>query len=613
MSMLKRIAKCLFFLILLLLNSFHTDASKNELKFAPFKSKFLKYLEDVENGRYFSSLNGYYLGWTPPPVDLSHVKGTVNKIVRLSYPPSYDLRNLNKLTSVRSQGSCGSCWTFGTYSSLESTLMPAQQKDFSEQHLNANHGFDFAECAGGNAFMSTAYLARWTGPAAESDFPYPYAPLGIEGYALQNHIQQVIFLPERMNFLDNDTIKYFVTNYGAVYFAFRWNASYYNSVNHSYYYTGSDSANHAVAIVGWDDNYDKNNFNIAAPGNGAFIVRNSWGNTWGENGYFYISYYDNSLTEFRSFNNAEATNNYDKIYQYDPLGWSNSAGYGDTVAWAGNIFEAQDDKPLFAVSFYTTDLNVNVTIYIYKNVSGTTDPRNGSLAATKTGTFSYPGYRTVVLDSSVPLSSGEKFSVVIKVLDSSYIYPLALEDDIAGYSSSASANVGESFVSHSGTSWSDLGSMWNANACIKAFTKTPSYAPSTFYLDTDWNSIADMVKPYGGLSDVPISGDWDGDGDTDYGVYRPSNSTFYLDTNGDSFANIIKVYGGVGDVPVTGDWDGDGNTNYGVFRPSNCKFYLDTNWDSLANIVRAYGGIGDIPVTGDWNGDTITNYGIYRH
>jgi len=148
-----------------------------------------------------------------------------------SYPATYDLRTLGKLSPIRNQGTCGSCWTFGTYASLESFLLPSETRDFSEQDLNANHGFDWLECAGGNAFISQAYLARWSGPLNETDVPYPYAT-----FDPIKHVQQVIWLPARASATDNDTIKYFLTNNGAVYFSFYWSSSYFNDTDDTYYY-----------------------------------------------------------------------------------------------------------------------------------------------------------------------------------------------------------------------------------------------------------------------------------------------------------------------------------------------------------------------------------------
>jgi len=135
-------------------------------------------------------------------------------------------------------------------------------------------------------------------------------------------------------------------------------------------------------------------------------------------------------------------------------------------------------------------------------------------------------------------------------------------------------------------------------------------AHNKFYLDTNWDGQADNTKTFGKSGDIPVTGDWNGDGNTNYGVYRPSKCKFYLDTDWDGFANIVKSYGKAGDIPVVGDWDGDGTVNYGIYRGS--KFYLDTDWDGIADIVRPFGKLGDIPVTGDWDGDGTTNIGIYR-
>jgi C1A family cysteine protease len=470
----------LLLIILILIISFFTAASDNVLRIAPVDPSFQRYIENAEKGimRIYSA-SGYALGEVPAPVDLTHIKGPINHRKEASYPSTYDLRLLNKLTPVKDQGGCGSCWAFATYGSLESYLMPGEW-DFSEQDLNANHGFDFLECEGGNALMSTAYLARWDGPLTESDVPYPYlAGLNSE-YTPQKHIQQVEFIPERTDSLDNDGIKYFVTNYGAVYMKMGWYSSAYNSSSYGYYYDGSSSTNHGVCIVGWDDDYDKNNFNKTPPGNGAFIGKNSWGTSWGDNGYFYISYYDAKLTPVAAFNNAEDTDNYSQIYQYDPLGWVNNVGYSSTIGWAANIFTSFNDQSLQSIGFYTNDTNVSTTIYIYKSISGNTDPTNGTLAASKNVFFVYPGYHTVKLDSLVGLATAERFSVVVKFENSSYLYPIAVEYPYSGYSSNAAANPGESFFCSNGESWVDATSSYsNMNVCIKAFSycampQTPS-------------------------------------------------------------------------------------------------------------------------------------------
>ena len=71
-----------------------------------------------------------------------------------------------------------------------------------------------------------------------------------------------------------------------------WSDAAYNGTTKSYCYTGTGDPNHDVVIVGWDDDYAASNFSPRRAGNGAFIVRNSWGSGWGASGYFYVSYYD---------------------------------------------------------------------------------------------------------------------------------------------------------------------------------------------------------------------------------------------------------------------------------------------------------------------------------
>lgn len=424
-------------------------------------------------------------GQLPDTVDFSYIDFSSSAPMLDTYVSYYDLRAQEKVTSVKDQGSCGSCWTFASYGSLESTLMPGQNLDMSEQNLKNLHGFDVAPCAGGNAQMATAYLARWDGPVLESKDPYDPYDISSPSISAVNHVQEVIFLPTRKSSLDNDAVKWALQEYGAVYSSMIWSDSSYNSKNYSYYYTGSSTyGSHGVTIVGWNDNFDRKRFSPAAPGNGAFIVKNSWGDSWGEDGYFYISYYDSSFAK-RNVNavfTAEQVNNYDNIYQYDPLGWTASVGYGDTVAWGANVYTATSDEVLKAVSFYTTSSGFSYEVFIY------TDPVSGPLGELKSnvsGTFAYPGYHTVTLDDDVGLTTGQKFSVVVKLSTPGYGYPLAMETPLPYlYSSTATSHAKESYIAKNGKAWTDITSSFsNANLCIKALTSDAVVMP-VMNLDT---------------------------------------------------------------------------------------------------------------------------------
>lgn len=124
------------------------------------------------------------------------------------------------------------------------------------------------------------------------------------------------------------------------------------------------------------------------------------------------------------------------------------------------------------------------------------------------------------------------------------------------------------------------------------------YRPSssTFYLrNSNSTGPPDLSIPYGAVGDLPVVGDWDGNGSTTIGLYRPSNSTFYLrNSNSTGVPDVTAPYGASGDIPLVGDWDGNGTTTIGVFRPSNNTFYLRNNNSSgFAELIVPYGASGD--------------------
>ena len=462
---------------------------------APLNEEFLEYKKRpyLDKFRLFSA-EGYPLGLLPSPHDVSHFLD--RPPVRISgLPASYDLRQQKKLTSVKNQGNCGSCWAFATYGSLESFLLPAENWDFSEQNLIDRHGFDYGPCKGGNIYMSAAYLARWSGPVKEEDDPYVYRVMA--QFPVRKHVQEIIFIPPRSDSLDNDLIKQAVLNYGAVYTSMYYASSCYHPGQWTYYNPDRKEGSHAVAIVGWDDNFDRARFLNQPPGNGAFIVKNSWGGTWGDSGYFYVSYYDRYLAR-RGFNalvKAETITNYEVVYQYDLLGWTTSLGYsGRDYAWYANIFTANSSAPLTAVSFYAPAATNIYEIYIYLNVAPD-QPRSGTLATFKSGRLDSPGYFTIPLDNAIAIMPQQRFSVVVKMTTPGYNYPIPVEKPISGYSSQARSSAGESFVSSDGISWADLHTSWsgsyaNTSVCLKAFAGYPPlYPPANFKLQRLENNL----------------------------------------------------------------------------------------------------------------------------
>src|SRR5208283_3678568 len=164
------------------------------------------------------------------------------------------------------------------------------------------------------------------------------------------------------------------------------------------------------------------------------------------------------------------------------------------------------------------------------------------------------------------------------------------------------------------------------------FAARPAYAGVfrqgfLWVLDIDGNQQMnippDLVYAYGGIpGDIPITGDWNGDGHTKIGIYRPGNGLFILDTNGNGVLDAgdavfnLHIGKSPGDVPVVGDWNGDGRSKVGYFR-QGFLWILDTNGNHVfeqgIDQVYAYGGVaGDIPVVGDWTGTGISKVGVFR-
>lgn len=425
-------------------------------------------------------------GHRPAPRDLSYLRGVQavpQSTVFKAYPASYDLRSLGRVSPVKDQGPYGTCWAFASLGSLESGLLAADPTvwDFSEDHLVWFAGFANTDKynSGGNSFMAMAYLARWAGPVLESQDGYADG-LHPAGLVAQRHLSKVVFVPPRTSPTGNDQIKAAVMDYGAVDVDMWWptasESTYWKPATDSLYTFGTHTANHDVAIVGWDDGYAASNFATTPPGPGAFIVRNSWGGTWGDGGYFYVSYYDTTIA-YGAYNmafvDADPVSEYTRVYQYDPLGYLPEDGpyVSGRTAWFANVFTAEETEALAAVAFYTPLPACSYEVHA-SPTSGT--PSFASLQPCGSGTLDTAGYHVVPLTATVPLTSGQPFTVAVKVTlpDSSSHYPIPVERPWAGYSA-ATSDPGESYICTDGATWQDIttrAGFGEANVCLKAFT-----------------------------------------------------------------------------------------------------------------------------------------------
>ncbi|MBN2236097.1 MAG: T9SS type A sorting domain-containing protein [Bacteroidales bacterium] len=364
----------------------------------------------------------------------------------------YDLRTLGLVTVAKDQGNCGACWTFGTLGSLESTLLKQGfgTYDFSEQSIRTCHGFimgaDMA-CSGGNSHKSAAYLTRGSGPILENDVPY-----NTDNYAGCDLTTTPQFRVYDVNFLPNDqnVIKQAIINYGALYTNMSWQSSAYTSSSKTFYYSGTEETNHAVLLVGWDDNKS------TAAGKGAWIVKNSWGTDWGENGFFYIAYQDSKTnSSVTSFQGVESRNDGDILHAYDELGWLSSTGYGNDYAKALIKFTTGEKQSLLSVGTYATASGAVIKANIYQTKSG--NILSGLLGSTEFVTCTYSGYHRLDLISEIELEANQTFYVEVQYHTPFYTYPIPFEKAIADYAEpSIRSSVG--WISSDGTTWNAVGS-----------------------------------------------------------------------------------------------------------------------------------------------------------
>ncbi len=311
------------------------------------------------------------------------------------FPSSFDLQNDNGndyVTSVKNQGALGTCWAFAVYGAMESDILMAGGPvcDFSENNLVNHVGFNppMTVNDGGDEDMAIAYMSNLNGPGNESDDPYV-------GY--DNHLTDPVSIP-RQYFLENcnfyttmGAMKNALMTQGAIctdlYFDF---GGSFNSTNDTYYYSGNQIPNHAVTIVGWNDSI------VTAGGTGAWLCKNSWGTSWGNNGYFWLSYQDNIGGKYGASFTMAPPNTVGSVYTYAPHG---EVGVVNTP-YSCSVFQTTSAARLNCVGFYTQQDGANYDLRIYHYWTAGNSP--SGLLAQATGTETYQG-----LSRGEPALAGE--------------------------------------------------------------------------------------------------------------------------------------------------------------------------------------------------------------
>ncbi len=386
-------------------------------------------------------------------------------------PEAYDMRDYGRVTPVKDQGSYETCWAFSSLAALETVNMPYEENDFSEDHMSRSNDFSLELKDGGDHSMSIAYLASWKGPVREEDDPYGD---GVSDDSLKSvkHLKEALIIDKR----DDDKIKSAVFKYGGVetsiYISMTYGnegSEYYNKETASYYYDGDEEPTHELVIVGWNDHYPKENFAKKPKGDGAYICKNSWGEKFGDDGYFYVSYEDvNICSKSIVYTKLDDADNYDNIYQTDLLGWVGAMGYKSESAYMANVYTAGGDETLKAISFYATGPETTFKVFIVPEYKDETSLNSGRKEIGK-GETRYAGYYTVDLSQDIKLKKGQRFAIIMSVKTPGSERPIAIECDGGDRTEGVDLTDGEGFISARGAVWESAESE-EANVCLKVFT-----------------------------------------------------------------------------------------------------------------------------------------------
>ncbi|MCI8384721.1 MAG: hypothetical protein HFJ33_07730 [Clostridia bacterium] len=520
-------------IVLMTLLFFNVTYASDELKWiVPEKSKEMKTWEALSEDKRNHVIEPIYFN---PELKESVKKSTynqINTIAQASLESSYRRTGL----TVRDQKQTGTCWAFAFTGTLQGT---GEGRQYSPLYLNyvASRIYNKTITRGANFRVSMGTSASGKFPVLESKMPFDSVynettnlssndylipidqlPAGSLNQTIDARVMDATFFTNinkevdesgNITYTDDNGEEYIeeevqairnilkdhIKNKGPITAQMYAEVSKsYNGETGAYNYNGPVVApNHDVALIGWDDNYAVSNFKEGCRPKkpGAYIALNSQGLNAGKDGYLYISYEDvmietllNGINKLEEYNNQDEIP-YDKLYQYDELGYTFLIGANTSALMASNVFSRENTKVeyLNEVGIFLP-ITEGVEIYVNPN-SDDMGRENLQKVAVETTNIT-PGYHIIKLANPIQLS-GSKFVVAVKYINADGQTAIPLEanwvasgiSDVSNVTDTAKSNPKESYVSlNQGLDWADVYNLQvsdqitlkDTNTCIKAYT-----------------------------------------------------------------------------------------------------------------------------------------------